>query len=338
MKYGVFDHMDLGGGSLAEQYDSRLRLVEAYDRAGFHAYHLAEHHATPLGMAPSPAVFLAAVAQRTRRLRFGPLVYILTLQNPLRAYEEICMLDQMSGGRLELGMGKGVSPIELAFFGANPGEAQAVYLEANAVIMKAFSAERLTHHGTHFHFEDVPIELKPVQRPHPPLWLGMGNPDHTRHAAQNKINMVCNGTTAQVRIMTDRYREEWDKAGGSPEAMPFLGVNRHIVVADTDAEAHRVAKPAYERWYASFSKLWREKGQSPPGAGYPPDFDELIRRSFCIVGSPKTVRDMLAEQIEQAGINYLLCRLCFGSLSFEQASRSVALFAEHVMPAVKKAA
>src|SRR5262245_39208451 len=137
MKYGVFDHMDLGGGSLAEQYDSRLRLVEAYDRSGFHAYHLAEHHATPLGMAPSPAVFLAAVAQRTRRLRFGPLVYILTLQSPLRAYEEICMLDQMSGGRLELGMGKGVSPIELAFFGAYPLRAQSIYQEATPRNRKA---------------------------------------------------------------------------------------------------------------------------------------------------------------------------------------------------------
>jgi len=97
MKYGVFEHMDNGGQPLWGQYESRLRLIEAYDRGGFHAFHLAEHHATPLGMAPSPAVFLAAVAQRTKRLRFGPLVYILTLQSPLRAYEEICMLDQMSG-------------------------------------------------------------------------------------------------------------------------------------------------------------------------------------------------------------------------------------------------
>jgi alkanesulfonate monooxygenase SsuD/methylene tetrahydromethanopterin reductase-like flavin-dependent oxidoreductase (luciferase family) len=338
MKYGIFDHMDLGARPLSEQYDSRLRLIERYDRAGFHAYHLAEHHATPLGMAPSPAVFLAAVAQRTKRLRFGPLVYILTLQSPLRAYEEICMLDQMSGGRLELGMGKGISPIELAYFGADPVRAQSVYLEATAIIMNAFSVQRLTHHGEHFHFDDVPIELAPVQRPHPPLWLGMGNPDHTRHAAQNKINMVCNGTTSQVRIMTDRYREEWSKAGGGPENIPFLGMNRHIVVADTDAEAYRLAKPAYEKWYANFSKLWREKGQTPPGAGYPPDFDELIRRSFCIVGAPHTVRDMLADQIEKTGINYLLCRLAFGSLAHEHAARSVELFAEQVMPRVKLAA
>src|SRR6201982_2926082 len=120
MKYGVFDHMDLGGGSLAEQYDSRLRLVEAYDRAGFHAYHLAEHHATPLGMAPSPSVFLAAVAQRTTRLRFGPLVWPMPLHHPLRLIEEICMLDQLSGGRLEIGFGRGAAPIELEYSGVHP--------------------------------------------------------------------------------------------------------------------------------------------------------------------------------------------------------------------------
>ena len=103
--------------SLADYYEDRLKIVEAYDRAGFYGYHLAEHHATPLGMAPSPNVFLAAVAQRTRRLRFGPMVYVLPLYHPLRLIEEICMLDQMSGGRLEIGFGRGASPIELAIYG-----------------------------------------------------------------------------------------------------------------------------------------------------------------------------------------------------------------------------
>src|SRR5262249_58691603 len=102
--------------------EERLQLVEAYDAAGFHAYHLAEHHATPLGMAPSPGVFLAAVAQRTRNLRFGALVYALPLHHPLRMIEEICMLDHLSGGRVDIGFGRGSSPIELAHFGAGAHE------------------------------------------------------------------------------------------------------------------------------------------------------------------------------------------------------------------------
>ena len=103
MEFGVFDHLDLGERPHERFYRERLEIVEAYERAGFHSYHVAEHHLTPLGMAPSPSVFLAAVAQRTKRLRFGPMVYVAPLYHPLRLLEEICMLDQMSGGRLEIG-------------------------------------------------------------------------------------------------------------------------------------------------------------------------------------------------------------------------------------------
>ena len=112
MEFGVFDHLDRTGQKLPDFYEDRLKIAEAYDRSGFYAYHLAEHHSTPLGMAPSPNIFLAALAQRTRRLRFGPLVFVLPLYHPLRLIAEICMLDQMSGGRLELSFGRGASPIE----------------------------------------------------------------------------------------------------------------------------------------------------------------------------------------------------------------------------------
>lgn len=108
MKFGVFDHLDRNDLPLQAFYAERLKIVEAYDRYGFHAYHTAEHHATPLGLAASPSVFLAAVAQRTQRLRFGPLVYTLPLHHPLRLVEEICMLDQLSRGRFELGVGRGI--------------------------------------------------------------------------------------------------------------------------------------------------------------------------------------------------------------------------------------
>src|SRR5437773_773509 len=125
MHFGIFDHMDDSAISLGEQIADRLRLVEAYDRHGFYAYHLAEHHGTPLGLAPSPSVFMAAVAQHTSRLRFGPLVYLLPLYHPLRLIEEICLLDQMSGGRFELGVGRGISPIEVGFFGEDPADGRA---------------------------------------------------------------------------------------------------------------------------------------------------------------------------------------------------------------------
>src|SRR4029078_306247 len=96
MQFGIFDHLDRNDLPLHEYYEARLKLIEIYEQAGFYSYHVAEHHSTPLRMAPSPSVFLAAVAQRTTRLRFGPLVYALPLYHPIRLIEEICMLDQMS--------------------------------------------------------------------------------------------------------------------------------------------------------------------------------------------------------------------------------------------------
>src|SRR5437763_2295141 len=135
MDFGVFDHLDRYDVPLDEFYEARLRLIELYDSAGFFGYHLAEHHATPLGMAPSPSVFLAAVAQRTRRLRFGPMVYALPLYHPLRLIEEICMLDQMSGGRLDIGFGRGAVPAEFAYYGQSHDTAQATYDEAVEIVL-----------------------------------------------------------------------------------------------------------------------------------------------------------------------------------------------------------
>ena len=131
----MFDHMDRGAGTLAEDYEHRLRLAEAGEALGFTRFHTTEHHGTPLSVAPSPSLFFAALAQRTRRLRFGPLVYTLPLYNPLRLAEEIAMLDQMSGGRLELGVGRGVSPHEVQFHGLDPAETQPRYEEALRLIL-----------------------------------------------------------------------------------------------------------------------------------------------------------------------------------------------------------
>jgi alkanesulfonate monooxygenase SsuD/methylene tetrahydromethanopterin reductase-like flavin-dependent oxidoreductase (luciferase family) len=105
LQFGIFDHVDDDGTPLAELFETRLKLVEQYDRSGFRSYHIAEHHSTPLGMAPSPSVFLAAVAQRSQRLRFGPLLYVTPMYHPLRVAEEVVMLDHLSRGRFELGAG-----------------------------------------------------------------------------------------------------------------------------------------------------------------------------------------------------------------------------------------
>jgi len=165
---------------MSELYDERLRIVEVYDRLGFYAYHLAEHHSTPLGMA---TVAKRVPLLRSRSVRggcLGPLVYLLPLYHPLRLAEEIAMLDHLSQGRLEVGIGRGRSPIELMLYGQNVDEAQSVYEETLAVIQLAFTQER-SPQSKHFDFRDVPIELRPRQLPHPPFWYGVGTPDSARN-------------------------------------------------------------------------------------------------------------------------------------------------------------
>src|ERR1700759_2001110 len=160
MRFGIFDHVDCNAAvSLATFYEDRLALAEEYDRAGFYGYHVAEHHATPLGVAPSPGVWLAAVAQHSKRLRFGPLVYLLPLYHPLKLLEEICMLDQMSGGRFLLGVGRGISPIELRYYGLDPEQTPAMYAEALEVILRGMTNERLSFEGKFYSYRDVPMEM-----------------------------------------------------------------------------------------------------------------------------------------------------------------------------------
>ena len=127
LKFSVFDHLDTNGAALAGFLEERLRLVELIEQSGFHGFHLAEHHSTPLGMASSPSVFLAAAIQRTSKIRLGPLVYVLPLYHPLRLYEEICMLDHMSGGRLTVGVGRGGALFEHQRYGVDPASAPAMY-------------------------------------------------------------------------------------------------------------------------------------------------------------------------------------------------------------------
>jgi len=336
MKFGVFDHLDASGAPLAEFYENRLRLAEAYDRIGIHALHIAEHHATPLGMSPSPSVFLSAVAQRTKRLRMGPLVYTLALYHPLRLADEICMLDQLSGGRFELGVGRGVSPIEIEYFGFNPAKSQAMYVEAYQVILQALRGGTLTFEGSYYRFKDVPLHLAPLQRPHPPIWYGLSNPESAEFAADNKFNVVSNAAPKSVRVITDRYRAEWEKKGNDPAEIPFIGMARHVVIADTDAEAMQLARRAYARWWEGFIYLWRMRGTTPPFTTYTEDFDTVLKNGQAIVGSPGTVRETIASQAKDAGLNYFLLRFAFGDLTLEDSMRSVDLFASLVQPALEE--
>ncbi len=334
LNFAIFDHLDSDGGPLGRFFEERLRLLELIERSGFYGYHLAEHHSTPLGMASSPSVFLASAIQRTRTIRLGALVYVLPLYHPLRLYEEICMLDHLSGGRLTVGVGRGGALIEHQRFGVDPAQAPAMYQEAFAVLMRAFETDVLDFEGRFYNYKDYLVQAKPVQRPHPPIWYGAPHADAIAWAAPRSINVVSLGPAARARAISDRYRQEWKRLGRDGSALPGIGITRHIVVAETDDAALTIAGAAYPRWRDAIEFLWRRTNADfVLKEIYPRDFVALERIGHGIAGSPATVRDYLVRLREETGVNTVLCQIVFGDMRFDDAARSIGLFGREIIPA-----
>ena len=247
IRFGVFDHIEhLPGVPLHQLYEERLVQMEALDQAGFFAYHLAEHHTPAVhSMAPSQNVFLSAAAQRTRRLRFGPGVYVLPLHHPLRLIEEASMLDHLSGGRLEIGVGRG--GVLEAFFWGQEGDEHANaqrYEETLCALRAGLAHDQLTYKGQFYDFDDVPMRLRPLQQPTPPFWY-MRNPET---AAQGGMNCIVVGSLDTLEANVIRYRKKWAEHNPSPLTAqgrpPMIGLVVHMLLAEDEATAIAEAEPA----------------------------------------------------------------------------------------------
>ena len=249
------------------------------------------------------------------------------------------MLDHLSGGRLQLGVGRGGALLEHQRYGIDPATAQAMYHEAFAVLMLACEAEEVNFEGRFYHFKDYLAVAKPVQRPHPPLWYGAPNADAVPWAATRGVNVISLGPASRARDIASRYRSEWAAAGRKIGDLPIIGISRHIVVAETDGEARRIADEAYRPWREALEHLWqRSRAVFPLAAAYPQHFDELVAIGHGIAGSPMTVLGYLKELTRETGVNYLACHMIFGTMRFEAAATSVRLFARQVMPALQSGA
>jgi alkanesulfonate monooxygenase SsuD/methylene tetrahydromethanopterin reductase-like flavin-dependent oxidoreductase (luciferase family) len=373
LRFGVFDHIEpVPGLRLDQIYRERLLQIERLDAAGFYSYHLAEHHTPAIhSLAPSQNVFLGSVAQRTRRLRFGPCVYVLPLHHPLRLIEEISMLDHLSDGRLDIGVGRG--GVMEAFFWGQEADSEtnyARYLETLAILREGLSHEQLTYAGRFHSFERLPMYLRPLQQPYPPLWY-MRNPVT---AAMEGMHTIIVGSLDTLAAAVPRYRAAWEEHQGPGGRtlqgdVPMIGLVVHLVVAETNEEALRIAGPAWEkyRWnLAAPRRLEAEKrgltqfqstkdgsfgfvGDRP--AGLPTretrrDIDAELERfdqqrparahpnrlgGVALAGTPAAVREYMDEYLT-TGANYFVCSFQWGDLGHAQAMRSIELFATEVMP------
>ena len=343
VEFGIFDWLDQGQGTLGELYEQRLCMLEYADRAGYWGYHLAEHHGTPLGMSPSPSVFLAAATQRTRRIRLGPMVYVVALYNPMRLAEEVVMLDHLSNGRLELAIGRGSVSFELNMLGVEESETRGRYDEALEIMLTALQGGEVNFDGQYYQIHAARLPALPVQQPYPPLWYPTSNPDTVPWLAEQGYNTLFSFNTPtlpETRRRLDLYKANRAKLASNPRrvnphvAVPKYGMARKVYVAPTDEDAHRVANPALDRFRYNFTYL-HELHNANRFNWQLGDFETCLELGTLFTGSPATVAERIAEFLAGTGGNYFAACFAWGDLTTEQILASIDLFSREVIPAVR---
>jgi alkanesulfonate monooxygenase SsuD/methylene tetrahydromethanopterin reductase-like flavin-dependent oxidoreductase (luciferase family) len=346
MKIGLFDHIEYGGRPLSQLFDERLKFIQACDEAGFYCLQLAEHHQTPLNMVPIPGVFLGAVARLTKQIKMGPLVYLLPIISPLRLIDEICMLDHLSNGRLEVGVGRGVSPFELKYHKIEHDQSREIFIDAYNCLKAGLTTDQLTYNGKHFQFENVPIALRPLQQPYPAFWYGSSGAEGSTWAGEHGLHFVTLGPNDFAKANIDTFKAAFAKHGKPASPKPefpggvAIGVQRHIFVDETDEKAVRWAKPAMEAHLANINWLRVKHGVTATALRMRntrgTTFEECVAEGTVIAGSPRTVMAEIERHRAQIGFNYLLAYLFLGTMSADEAMRSLGLFKSEIMPKVAR--
>lgn len=350
--FGIFDSFDLGHSTPGEVLGRRLDFAVAAERAGIGHYHVTEHHGTPLSVCPSPNLFLAALSQRTSTMRIGALVNVLPAYHPLRLAEEIAILDQLTGGRLDRGVGSGVSPYELGYFGVDMAQAKAVYAEMLDAVTTALSTGAMRHEGTLVPSVDAELSVTPVQRPHPPLWYASSNTKTAEWAGERSVNFVGRWNGGGFVPAVHAYWDAWRRGAGAASAtgagagvaeeaapgaaVPRIGMAARVYIGETDASAAERFRKADDVYLHRLLKLWHDHGNHNPDAAF--NTDAALAAGNSLAGSVETVRDQLVEQVRRAPVNYFEVTLAFGDLTADETHASLSAFAETVMPAVREAA
>jgi alkanesulfonate monooxygenase SsuD/methylene tetrahydromethanopterin reductase-like flavin-dependent oxidoreductase (luciferase family) len=332
VRFGIFDHFELRDEAPSQRYENRLQMIAAADAAGFWCYHKAEHHFTALDTAPSANLLFAAASQRTQHIRLGSLVYLLPFYDPVRLVEEICVLDQLTGGRLEVGIGKGINPVEHELWGHPRAEAKARFDAAFAIVRAGLQEGRLCHNAQH---PEAPLLLEPYQARGPGLWY----PGNYRYAGEHRLHTILGGPAAALVQPAREFAELCARpvANWNPGVdHPVLGVTRHVYVAPTDGAALERVQRAFPAYHANLISLWRRYDEPLPNDPSLGGDVALARQMQVLVaGAPATVAEHLRMVSETVGTDYLVCAFTWGDLSHAEAMASLQLFVDEVMPACR---
>jgi len=359
MRLGLFCLMQRPGAPFTTIFDDHLAEIIHAENLGFDEVWFAEHHYANDAISPAPNLFIAALAQRTTRLRLGAMINVLPLHHPAQLAAELAVLDHLTHGRLNVGIGRGSRRMEWKRAGLTPEQVNERYYESVAIIQGLWTNEPFSHHSKHYQLEDLRLRPTVLQEPHPPLFTAVAHTASVAWAAQHGLGIAEHyNTTTEAREHFALYRQLRTAAGhpNLPELRPRLF--REIYVAPTDEEARAQAEIAlwdhwrllderlsYEQPYDHrllefpaqiTDDLFRQVTANLPIVG-PRTYDELATSGRTIIGSPTTVAIRLLEQAQTLDLETFVGLFAFGRLTHMQVMRSLDLFAHEVMPALTKA-
>jgi alkanesulfonate monooxygenase SsuD/methylene tetrahydromethanopterin reductase-like flavin-dependent oxidoreductase (luciferase family) len=343
--FGIFDHIEnIPGTPTHRLFQDRLELIKLVDRAGFSAFHLAEHHGSDLCMAPNQELFIAAASQVTERIRLGPMVKLLPLHHPVQIIEDMCVADQLTGGRLDFGVGRGVAPIEHAWFGSTWTDSRLRFEDTLGIICNAFATGEISSAGSaYYDFPTVPLATKPFQNPIP-FWYP-GNPVT---AGRHGMSLMWPGPIDQGGY--DLYVETWHKHKGDtlrldgPNAEPRVGCTMLLAIAPTESEALDIARRGIHGLVRRAESVHKHDHLVLPAD----ECDRALGPLRSIVahiedainlgaGTADQIAERFAAMLEPGLIDYVALQLPTGDMTLDEARRTVELFVSDVKPQLEKA-
>jgi alkanesulfonate monooxygenase SsuD/methylene tetrahydromethanopterin reductase-like flavin-dependent oxidoreductase (luciferase family) len=346
MRFGTFSY-NQARPRVAERraFEELLEQIELTEQIGFDEAWFAEHHHSDYGMLASPNLVIAALARRTSRLRMGNLVSVLPLYDPMRLAEECAILDILTGGRLNVGLGRGVPRDDLKH-GLDRDTAQARFEEGIEILHRAWTEDVFTYSGKAWNYKDISCRPRPLQKPHPPIYYGATSPDSPAMVARRGWNLALSRQPlSNCAKAIASYRETRAALGNDIGGGDAIMV-RDIYVADSDEQAWKQAVPEITRfWQLATDNVWLGESVQPEEL---PRFTErfpyfpggltverLNEWGTSLIGSPQSVIKKARAMIQTARPDCLVGMFSFGGLAHEQVMHSIELFGTKVMSALK---
>ncbi|MEE9278321.1 MAG: LLM class flavin-dependent oxidoreductase [Dehalococcoidia bacterium] len=334
------------GRQESEIIREQIDLMQAAEGMGFHSVWGAEHHFSEYGFLASNAVTLAAVAEKTEKLRLGTAIVVLPFNNPIRVAEEYAFLDNLSGGRLEFGVGRGYQPTEFKGWQVDQTQSRSIFRESLEIILQAWTQERVNYKGKHFTIEDLAVRPKPLQKPTPPVWMAVLSPESYALAGRLGANLmfapVFTPNMPEYAKQLQNYYQARERYGHDP-ATARTSALRMIYLSDSREQARKDFEGPLLWYYRKIGQLVAP----PPGqeavTSYETytdtrdlaskvTFEELIEGGAVICGTPDDCNEDLEKFEETYGFTDLLVWTRMGGLAPDKVMKSMDLMHRYVIP------